>query len=116
VGAAPRHNRAYDTPGGGLEIPSKRDATRLRTVFGFSHMFVGMGSAAPKSAISPLRRAQAARILEVHPVVPRGRGGSNDVSNLVTLCARCPAFAHEREAAVRVGAGIPRSPAAEPPG
>ncbi len=34
--------------------------------------------------------------LEVHHVVPRLRGGSNRADNLVTLCSRCHAFAHEQ--------------------
>ncbi|MBK7189467.1 MAG: HNH endonuclease [bacterium] len=45
----------------------------------------------------------ATAFLEVHHVVPRRRGGSNQAANLVTLCGRCHAFAHEeapREAAL----------------
>ncbi len=42
----------------------------------------------------------AAHFLEVHHVVPRRAGGSNKAENLVTLCSRCHAFAHERERAV----------------
>ncbi|MBK6732995.1 MAG: HNH endonuclease [bacterium] len=34
--------------------------------------------------------------LEVHHVVSRLRGGSNRADNLVTLCSRCHAFAHEQ--------------------
>ncbi|MBK8167202.1 MAG: HNH endonuclease [bacterium] len=41
----------------------------------------------------------SARFLEVHHVVPRSRGGTNDAANLVTLCSRCHGFVHEREAA-----------------
>ncbi|MBK8167929.1 MAG: HNH endonuclease [bacterium] len=37
----------------------------------------------------------ATAFLEVHHVVPRSRGGSNVAANLVTLCGRCHAFAHE---------------------
>jgi 5-methylcytosine-specific restriction endonuclease McrA len=36
--------------------------------------------------------------LEVHHVTPRARGGTNEAANLVTLCHRCHAFAHERHA------------------
>ena len=36
----------------------------------------------------------ASSFLEVHHMVPRARGGSNRAGNLVTLCARCHAFAH----------------------
>ena len=36
------------------------------------------------------------RFLEVHHVVARQDGGSNDAANLVTLCNRCHQFAHER--------------------
>ena len=35
------------------------------------------------------------RFLEVHHVVPRAQGGSNQLKNLVTLCSRCHRFAHE---------------------
>ncbi len=37
----------------------------------------------------------SARFLEVHHVVPRAKGGTNHVENLVTLCSRCHQFAHE---------------------
>jgi len=33
--------------------------------------------------------------LEVHHVLPRNRGGSNQAENLITLCSRCHRFAHE---------------------
>ncbi|MBK6733353.1 MAG: HNH endonuclease [bacterium] len=36
------------------------------------------------------------RFLEVHHLVARQDGGSNDAANLVTLCSRCHQFAHER--------------------
>ncbi|MBK7670011.1 MAG: HNH endonuclease [bacterium] len=36
------------------------------------------------------------RFLEVHHVVARQDGGTNDAANLVTLCSRCHRFAHER--------------------
>ena len=36
------------------------------------------------------------RFLEVHHVVPRGRGGSNEPGNLVTLCSGCHRLMHER--------------------
>lgn len=35
------------------------------------------------------------RFLEVHHVVPRGRGGSNGAENLVTLCSACHRLVHE---------------------
>lgn len=38
---------------------------------------------------------RATRFLEVHHVVPRARGGGNEVGNLVTLCGRCHGFVHE---------------------
>jgi 5-methylcytosine-specific restriction endonuclease McrA len=38
----------------------------------------------------------ATRYLEVHHLTPRSQGGSNRPENLVTLCGRCHAFAHER--------------------
>ncbi|MFO7610552.1 MAG: HNH endonuclease, partial [Candidatus Krumholzibacteriia bacterium] len=38
------------------------------------------------------------RFLEVHHVVPRERGGTNASANLVTLCATCHRFWHERGA------------------
>jgi hypothetical protein len=50
----------------------------------------------------------AAHFLEVHHVVPRCAGGSNKADNLVTLCSRCHAFAHEHGHAVapaQVGTG-----------
>jgi hypothetical protein len=39
--------------------------------------------------------------LEVHHVIPRNEGGSNQAENLVTLCGRCHRFAHERPQLVR---------------
>ena len=36
------------------------------------------------------------RFLEVHHMVARGRGGSNQAENLVTLCASCHRLWHER--------------------
>jgi hypothetical protein len=38
---------------------------------------------------------RSARFLEVHHVMPRGRGGSNRAENLITLCSRCHGFVHE---------------------
>ncbi|MBK7771504.1 MAG: HNH endonuclease [bacterium] len=35
------------------------------------------------------------RFLEVHHLVARQDGGTNDAANLVTLCSRCHQFAHE---------------------
>lgn len=32
--------------------------------------------------------------LQIHHAIPRGKGGSNDVANLITLCSRCHAAAH----------------------
>ncbi|MBK7189567.1 MAG: HNH endonuclease [bacterium] len=40
----------------------------------------------------------ATRFLEVHHITPRQAGGANTADNLVTLCSRCHAFAHERGA------------------
>ncbi len=37
------------------------------------------------------------RVLEVHHIVSRSRGGSNKAENLTTLCGRCHRFAHEQE-------------------
>jgi len=34
------------------------------------------------------------RYLQIHHVVPRGEGGSNEPHNLITLCADCHALAH----------------------
>lgn len=45
------------------------------------------------------------RCLEVHHVVPREAGGSNRAENLVTLCARCHRFAHEKERREAMGLG-----------
>jgi hypothetical protein len=54
----------------------------------------------------------ATAFLEVHHVVPRGRGGSNRAGNLVTLCGRCHAFAHAGGVApAQVDLGVPTSPA-----
>jgi len=36
------------------------------------------------------------RFLEVHHVVPRSCGGTNDATNLVTLCSACHRLVHER--------------------
>ena len=33
--------------------------------------------------------------LEVHHVIARNKGGSNEAENLVTLCSRCHGFVHE---------------------
>jgi hypothetical protein len=40
------------------------------------------------------------RFLEVHHIVPRGRGGSNKPDNLLTLCTRCHQLLHEKGASV----------------
>ncbi|SNR53792.1 HNH endonuclease [Halorubrum vacuolatum] len=37
----------------------------------------------------------AARHLDVHHVVPRANGGSNDLSNLLTLCSACHRDIHD---------------------
>ena len=37
----------------------------------------------------------AKRFLEVHHVVPRIRGGSNDEANLITLCSSCHGLVHQ---------------------
>lgn len=34
------------------------------------------------------------RYLQIHHAVPRGEGGSNNMQNLITLCADCHALAH----------------------
>jgi 5-methylcytosine-specific restriction endonuclease McrA len=38
---------------------------------------------------------RSAHFLEVHHVMPRGRGGTNRVENLITLCSRGHGFVHE---------------------
>jgi 5-methylcytosine-specific restriction endonuclease McrA len=38
----------------------------------------------------------ATRNLEVHHIVPRAEGGSNDLANLVTLCTACHDTTHDR--------------------
>jgi len=40
--------------------------------------------------------------LDVHHIVPRGRAGSNCLSNLVTLCRQCHDAAHGKSMAPRV--------------
>ncbi|GAB6879249.1 hypothetical protein JCM17823_15230 [Halorubrum gandharaense] len=40
----------------------------------------------------------AARTLEVHHVVPRSNGGTNDLSNLLTLCSDCHEDVHDYRA------------------
>jgi len=42
------------------------------------------------------------RFLEVHHIVARNRGGSNQVDNLVTLCAACHRLWHERGGGIAV--------------
>ncbi|MBT4292261.1 HNH endonuclease, partial [bacterium] len=37
------------------------------------------------------------RYLEVHHKVPRSAGGSNDESNLITLCSACHSLVHNRQ-------------------
>ncbi|MBK9471147.1 MAG: HNH endonuclease [bacterium] len=49
----------------------------------------------------------ATRFLEVHHVVPRSLGGSNREENLVTMCSRCHAFAHEKNTQVAVRELVP---------
>jgi hypothetical protein len=44
---------------------------------------------------------RSTHFLEVHHVVPRRDGGTNQPENLVTLCGRCHRFAHERPQLVR---------------
>lgn len=39
----------------------------------------------------------SAHFLDVHHVIPRERGGTNDPDNLITLCASCHRFIHERK-------------------
>ena len=34
------------------------------------------------------------RYIQVHHVVPRGKGGTNGMHNLITLCSDCHALAH----------------------
>ena len=34
------------------------------------------------------------KYLQIHHVIPRGRGGSNHVHNLICLCSDCHALAH----------------------
>jgi len=53
---------------------------------------------------------RATRFLEVHHKVPRARGGSNDAANLVTLCSRCHAFAHEERTCAGATEGEGMSP------
>ncbi len=80
------------------------------------------GAAANRATIPPRTRAavlardrhrcatpgcRATRFLEVHHVIPRARGGSNDAANLVTLCSRCHGFAHDERAVVATGAAAP---------
>jgi 5-methylcytosine-specific restriction endonuclease McrA len=36
------------------------------------------------------------RFLEVHHIVPRSRGGTNEAANLITLCSACHRLWHER--------------------
>lgn len=40
----------------------------------------------------------AARILDVHHVVPRANGGTNGLYNLLTLCRHCHEDVHDRRA------------------
>ncbi|MEZ4386902.1 MAG: HNH endonuclease signature motif containing protein [Candidatus Krumholzibacteriia bacterium] len=39
---------------------------------------------------------RSTRFLDVHHIVPRHRGGSNRLENLITLCSRCHRFLHTR--------------------
>ena len=34
------------------------------------------------------------RYLQIHHVIPRGKGGNDSVYNLITLCSKCHALAH----------------------
>ncbi len=36
------------------------------------------------------------RFLEIHHLVPRNKGGTNELKNLITLCGRCHAHLHEK--------------------
>jgi hypothetical protein len=47
------------------------------------------------------------RFLEVHHIVPRGRGGKNRPENLVTLCSRCHGLWHEKQLDVRMLRPVP---------
>ena len=47
---------------------------------------------------------RSTHFLEVHHVMPRAQGGSNRAENLITLCSRCHAFAHENAGAHASGA------------
>ncbi len=49
------------------------------------------------------------RFLEVHHITPRSRGGSNDASNLITLCSACHRHTHRHfpDNAVAVAPGVP---------
>ena len=44
------------------------------------------------------RGCNAKHFLEVHHIVPRSRGGTNDEANLITLCSSCHRLAHEQPA------------------
>jgi 5-methylcytosine-specific restriction endonuclease McrA len=58
----------------------------------------------------------ATHFLEVHHIVPRRAGGPNEAANLVTLCSRCHAFAHELGLQPpHVAAGEAEPPAARAP-
>lgn len=46
------------------------------------------------------------RSLQIHHIIPRGRGGTNLPANLITLCWRCHAIAH--------GTTFPELPDANP--
>jgi 5-methylcytosine-specific restriction endonuclease McrA len=39
--------------------------------------------------------------LEIHHILPRARGGTNDPENLTTLCSACHALVHQRASQVR---------------
>jgi hypothetical protein len=47
------------------------------------------------------------RFLEVHHLVPRRQGGTNEPANLVTLCAACHRLWHERGGVPGLGAAMP---------
>jgi len=36
------------------------------------------------------------RFLEIHHLVPRNKGGTNELKNLITLCGQCHAHLHEK--------------------
>jgi len=68
------------------------------------------------------RGCNAKHFLEVHHIVPRNRGGTNDEANLITLCSSCHRLNHESPrvdswSSRREGPPAPRrrNPAPDPP-